>query len=172
MHSLEFDILTTINLVAFELQGVMALRYWCGSVLLSSERSFGANASLTTSYGHSCRHLTKGHPGVTTHPPAKSITDCSAKKTDMWCCPFFLYKSDFVPFTHFDILFKTLKYLTLCCKYALCDSYRDLNKLSVCFNVYFLIKKIYFINILIWLLSFYFEGQVLLSFFVWVRLLT
>lgn len=37
---------------------------------------------------------------------------------------FFLYKSDFVPFTHFDILFKTLKYLTLCCKYALCDSYQ------------------------------------------------
>lgn len=57
--------------------------------------------------------------------------------------PFFLFKSDFVPFTHFDILFKTLKYLTLCCKYALCDSYQyNVNMIYVCFNVYFLIKKI------------------------------
>lgn len=72
MH-VQFSLLMTV--ISLSCKGVTAWRYW-------KERSVWANSSLTRACGHSCRHSSKGHPGLTM-PPIKLYHWTLCTQTDM-----------------------------------------------------------------------------------------
>lgn len=69
MH-VQFSLLMTA--ISLSRKRATAWRYW-------KERSLWANSSLTRACGHSCRHSSKGHSGLTV-PPSNNITEHCAHK--------------------------------------------------------------------------------------------
>lgn len=103
-------------------KGVTAWRYWCENVPQSTERSVRANRSLTTACGHSCKHSSKGHAGLTMHPiKLHHWTLCPW--IDMWCDVVLFFKicvvifhAHWIPMSFFKTY--TSKTVYICCQ---CD---------------------------------------------------
>lgn len=71
MH-VQFSLLMTV--ISLSCKGVTAWRYW-------KERSVWANSGLTRACGHSCRHSSRGHPGLTMAPSNHITEHCAHKLT-------------------------------------------------------------------------------------------